>query len=135
MAGEKDLTTLLRTLQPVLQPGEYVFCLVNELNLSSLTSCLAVFKETEGATLVLPRTEADRLGLAYSFVAAWITLTVHSDLAAVGLTAAFSQALARAGISCNVMAAYFHDHIFVEVAHAQSAVQVLLALAREAAAH
>jgi uncharacterized protein len=133
ITGEKDLATLLRTMKPVLQPGEYVFCLANELNVSHLPVCVAWFREAEGHTLVLPRPEADRLGLAYSFVAAWLTLTVHSDLAAVGLTAAVSQALAQAGLSCNVMAAYFHDHIFVEAAHAQLALQVLEDLARDAA--
>ncbi len=132
MAGEKDLATLLQTLKPVLQPGEYVFCPVKEFEANYLPACVAFFKETEGPTLVLPRAEADRQGLPYSFVAAWITLTVHSDLAAVGLTAAFAQALAQAGISCNVMAAYYHDHIFVDVAQAQPALRVLRQLARPA---
>lgn len=62
---------------------------------------------------MLSKTYADSLGLNYSFVASWITLDVHSDLEAVGLTAAFSHALANAGIACNVIAAYYHDHIFV----------------------
>lgn len=65
------------------------------------------------------------------FRAAWITLTVHSDLQAVGFTAAFAGALGRAGISCNVVAGAFHDHIFVPVEQAQEALAALKALQRE----
>ena len=75
--------------------------------------------------MVLPRLEADKAGLPYSFVAAWITLNVHSALEAVGLTAAVSQALALAGISCNVVAAYHHDHLFVPVSEARRALHIL----------
>ena len=67
---------------------------------------------------------ADSLNLKYSFVAAWITLTVHSLLEAVSLTAAFSGALANEGISCNVVAAFYHDHIFVDKAYAGKAMGV-----------
>ena len=65
------------------------------------------------------------MNLTYHFVAKWITLNVHSSLEAVGLTAAFSNALAEAGISCNVVAAYYHDHIFVAKADADKAMEVL----------
>jgi uncharacterized protein len=65
------------------------------------------------------------LQLSYSFVAAWITLTVHSSLEAVGLTATFSKALAENNISCNVVAAYYHDHIFVDAKDAAKAMKIL----------
>jgi hypothetical protein len=52
-------------------------------------------------------------------------LTVHSSLEAVGLTAAVSKALTEANISCNVVAAYYHDHIFVPVKDAKQAMRVL----------
>ena len=68
------------------------------------------------------------MGMDYSFVASWITLTVHSSLEAVGLTAAFSNALAGAGISCNVIAAYHHDHIFVPVHSTEKAMAALQSL-------
>lgn len=57
-------------------------------------------------------------------------MTVHSSLEAVGLTAAFSKALTQANISCNVIAAYYHDHIFVPMKDAERAMEVLLALTR-----
>ena len=54
-----------------------------------------------------------------------ITLKVHSSLEAIGLTAAMSRALMEAGISANVVAAYYHDHIFVPAADAERAVEAL----------
>ena len=86
-------------------------------------------QEAEGLTLVLPRETADAHGLSYDYVAAWITLQVHSSLAAVGLTASFSAALAQAGISCNVVAGFHHDHLFVPSERAERALSTLRALA------
>ena len=83
----------------------------------------------EGVTLVLEEAEAQRHGLAYDDVAAMVTLRVHSSLAAVGLTAAVATVLAGLGISCNVVAGYLHDHLFVPVDRGQEAVEVLSGLA------
>jgi hypothetical protein len=73
--------------------------------------------------------DADRLQLRYDFVAGWITLQVHSALAAVGLTAVVSTALADAGISCNVVAGYHHDHLLVPLERVDEALTVLHGLA------
>lgn len=128
MPGEKDLVQLLKNMQPCLNEGEYVFCTVADLNSIPADQIISFFKETEGFTVILTRALADQWRLDYSFVAAWITLTVHSALDAVGLTAAFSNALAAAGISCNVVAAFYHDHIFVDKNDAERAMEVLRAL-------
>jgi uncharacterized protein len=128
MSGETSLSTMLASLSPQLNPGEYVFCCVAADSLPN-ASAIASFREQEGLTLILPRAEAERLQLSYDYVAAWISLTVHSSLSAVGLTAAFAGALAKAGISCNVLAAYYHDHLFVAQADAAQAMQVLQQLA------
>lgn len=72
-----------------------------------------MIREVEGTTYVLPQADADKLSLKYDFVASWISLQVHSELGAVGLTAAFSEALTQAGVSCNVLAGFYHDHILV----------------------
>ena len=69
-----------------------------------------------------------RARLVPQFRCAWITLTVHSALQAVGLTAAFSAALGEVGISCNVVAGVFHDHLFVPVDRAHDAMDALRAL-------
>jgi GNAT superfamily N-acetyltransferase len=73
----------------------------------------AAILEDEGLTLVLTEADAKRAGLDYSYLAARITLGVNSELDEVGLTAAVSRVLADAGISCNVIAAAAHDHLFV----------------------
>jgi len=75
--------------------------------------------------VILPEADARALGWPILFSAAWITLTVHSDLQSVGLTAAVSAALAEAQISCNVVAGVHHDHLFVPVARGEEAVAVL----------
>ena len=95
-------------------------------------SPVATVSETEGLTLVLPEEQAVQAGLSVLFRAAWITLTVHSDLQAIGLTAAFANALGRADISCNVVAGAYHDHIFVPVEQAQQALGALHSLQHEA---
>lgn len=132
MAGETSLALLLRDMQPHLNTGEYVFCCVANASLLQDATVLGSFQEQEGLTVILAREQADTLGLLYDYVAAWITLTVHSDLAAVGLTAAFATALGNAGISCNVIAGYHHDHLFVAHAEAERAVGVLQQLSEQA---
>lgn len=131
MAGEKNLDKLLKTMKPLLNPGSYVFCTTNNISQFDFDDIILVFKEAEGYTLVIKKEVADCLQLHYDFVAAWITLTVHSALDAVGLTAAFSRALAQENISCNVVAAYFHDHIFVAQQDAERAMGVLEELSKE----
>ena len=113
MAGETSLATLLRSMSPQLNDGEYVFCSLPDRSLLQDCEVLGSFREREGLTVILPRQQAERLGLGFDYVAAWITLNVHSALEAVGLTAAFAGALGKAGISCNVIAGYYHDHLFV----------------------
>jgi hypothetical protein len=49
---------------------------------------------------VLSKKNAEIFGLEFEFIASWITLNIHSSLEAVGLTAAFSSALATHNISC-----------------------------------
>jgi len=82
-------------------------------------------REQEGLTLVVAQEDADRLGLVYELVTAWITLGVESPLAAVGLTAAVTRVLAEHGIAANVVAALHHDHLFVPVGRADEALAAL----------
>ena len=116
-----SLDELLRSMSPQLHEGEFVFCAAPD----PLPEAIATFREDEGLTVVIRRDRADELALEYSFVAAWITLTVHSDLAAVGFLAAISRALADAGISCNAIAALYHDHLFVPYEKRFAAMDVL----------
>lgn len=128
MSGETNLARLLQSMTPQLNPGQYVFCCVPaEYDCSGLQP-IASLRESEGLSLVLPREVADAYNLSYDYVAAWLTLEVHSSLAAVGLTASFSTALAQAGISCNVVAGFHHDHLFVPCERAEKALSTLCAL-------
>ncbi len=130
--GETVLAELLRSMQPVLNPGVYVYAFVPPATELTGISCLATFREAEGLTVILEEAEALRLGWPLLFRAAWLTLTIHSDLEAVGLTAAFATALAEAGISCNVVAAAYHDHIFVPIESGPAALAVLQTLQQDA---
>ena len=130
MAGEKDLRTLLATMSPRLNPGEYVYTVAPDGRMPAGVRPVVTVAEEEGLTLVVPRQDADRAGLAYDYVAGWITLRVHSALEAVGLTAAVAEAMARNGISCNVVAGFHHDHLFVPHADASRARDALELLTR-----
>ncbi|MET9077316.1 ACT domain-containing protein [Streptomyces sp. NPDC004232] len=130
MTSETDLRSLLGGMRPELNPGRYVFTMAEGDVPSGVTPVVTV-AEQEGLTLVVPQAEADAAGMAYDYVAGWITLRAHSALGAIGLTAAVSRALADANLSCNVVSAFHHDHLFVPYEHAERAVEVLRRLAHE----
>ena len=92
MAGETALATLLRSMSPHLNDGDYVFCTLPDQRVPQGCDVIGSFREQEGLTLILERQQAEHAGLAFDYVAAWITLNVHSALEAVGLTAAFASA-------------------------------------------
>ncbi len=127
-----DLPTLLARMEPTLNPGSYAFCSVDPGSAITLGDVVATVREPEGLSIVLPEARALELQLTPLFRCAWITLTVHSDLQAVGLTAAFARALGNAGISCNVVAGACHDHIFVPVERAEDAMAALRQLQHNA---
>jgi hypothetical protein len=129
MSGEKDLALLIQNMEPVLNTGEYVFCTVETLGgIPDIEKVLFFFRENEAITIVVEKTIADEWNMDYNYISSWITLTVHSSLEAVGLTAAFANALKKENISCNVVAAYFHDHIFVAEKDAERAMKALFSL-------
>ena len=130
MSGEIELSNLIRGMKPQLQEGEYVFCSVPNYQVLVDIEPVCIFREAEGFTLIITKQQAEKLLIPYSFVAAWITLTIHSSLDAVGFTAAISKQLAMAGISCNVIAAYYHDHLFVRLSDAHCAIKILTAMAK-----
>lgn len=124
----RELAELLGNLEPVLQPGVYVFASVAPGSDVTALEPLATFREAEGLSLIVEEGRAREAGLDGLFRAAWITLQVPSDLHAVGLTAAVSAALSRVGISCNVVAAAEHDHLFVPLDAALRAMEALRSL-------
>ncbi len=125
MNGETNIATLLKGLKPMLQKGEYVFVSLKSLDGIDRNDTICEFKEKEGITIVIERKKADALNLNYSFITSWITLSIHSSLEAVGLTAIYATELAKNNISCNVIAGFYHDHIFVAKNDAENALKIL----------
>lgn len=112
-------------MKPEHNSGDYVFCKIEKLDPINLDDIVMFFKENEAVTIILKKETADSLKLDYAIVMSWITLSVHSSLEAVGLTAAFSKALSDSNISCNVVAAFYHDHIFVNKKDVKKAIAIL----------
>ncbi|QND49734.1 ACT domain-containing protein [Rhizobium lusitanum] len=130
MSGITDLKLLLVGMKPDLVEGEFVYCSVPASSLADYIHLnpVGLFQEREGVTLILPVEAARQAGLPAEPAMRMITLEIHSSLGAVGLTAALATALGNEGISANVVAGYYHDHIFVPVADAGRAMAALQAL-------
>ena len=130
MSGATDLDYLLKESSPVLDPEDYVFlCCDAAYGDHAEWQPIASFQEDEGLTLVVRRVIADTNGQAYEGVFKRITLQVHSSLSAVGLTAKFAECLTEHNISANVLAGFYHDHIFVASSDAARAMIALATLA------
>ena len=130
MQGNRELKYLLENMEPVLEEENYVFCTVPGGHYGAFAALqpIASFQEKEGLTVVLSQQQADIMDLTYYGVFRCISLRIHSSLDAVGLTAAVSGVLAEKGISANVIAAYFHDHIFVPEERSEDALALLKAM-------
>lgn len=115
-------------MEPALNPGVFVFATPRAGETLDPDRIVASVREPEGLSVIVDAEYARQVNLAPILRCAWITLTVHSALDAVGLTAAFSKALADVGISCNIVAGARHDHLFVPEHQAQAALDALLAL-------
>jgi uncharacterized protein len=126
MTAERDLAALLRDMKPEMRDGTFVFCtFAEDVQIPGAVTPLLTFREAEGITLVLPREEAERIGLPHQFASRLITLTVHSSLDAVGFLAAITARLAGAGIGVNAVSAFYHDHLFVPEHRADEALRLL----------
>ncbi len=127
MAGIKELEILLSSIDPVLDERSFIFCTFSEFNWNEVQQMkpIGCFHEKEGLTLIITKQEAINKNIDYESVYRLISLNVHSSLDAVGLTAAFSAKLAEKNISANVVAAYYHDHIFVPEEKAEQALAAI----------
>ncbi len=127
-SSREDLNHLIRHLEPELNGGKYVFIKSEKPSAKLYDDCLGMFKESEGLTYIVSLDTAIALNINYELEMAWITLNVESSLAAVGLTAVVSNALAKQNISCNVIAAYHHDHLFTPFKDRELAMKILKGL-------
>jgi uncharacterized protein len=126
MPPVRDRAAMIRGMAPVRREGAFVFATVP----SAPKGAIATFAEDEGLSVILPVEAAREAGLDVTLPMACITLTIHSALDGVGLTAAVAGALADAGIPCNMVAAFHHDHAFVPEERAEEALPILRALAQ-----
>ncbi|MBU2524230.1 ACT domain-containing protein [Patescibacteria group bacterium] len=126
MSGISNLQSLLKSMSPKLQEGVFVFCTLSHDDLKKISvTPQMTYKEKEGISVVLKEEEAKTEGLQYEYTWSLITLNVHSDLDAVGFLAAILPKLGEAGISVNVVSAYYHDHLFIPADKSSAAMNVL----------
>jgi uncharacterized protein len=127
MSGENNLQVLLSTMEPVLDESPFGFVSLSpDNNLLAVMVPFAVIREDEGVTIIMPLAVLNQHNLTSE---AWakISLTIHSSLSAVGLTAAIATALGKENISANVVAGYYHDHFFVQWDRRYDALKALAA--------
>jgi len=130
MAGETNLDELLKTLSARLVEGLYVFVTLDDQPVPDTLKPRMVFRETEGTTLIILKSEAESLGFDYEFPCRMITLDVHSSLEAVGFIARIATELARNDMGVNPVSGFFHDHLFVPDGRENDAMQILECLAK-----
>ena len=128
MSGESNLNSLLRDMQPKVVSGEYVFCSIQESQLGEIENPLMVFRENEGPTVIVTKAVAEKNELEFSSSWGLVSLSIHSNLEAVGFLAAITSHLAKAGISVNAVSAFYHDHLFVPYERIEEAISELVDL-------
>lgn len=126
MTVARTADEMIGGMEPRLLPGAFVFVTLGEGTAPG--DAVATCREAEGLSAILPLEAALREGLPADQPMRCITLTGHSALDGVGLTAAVAGALAAAGIPCNMVAGYHHDHAYVPEGMADAALGVLRTL-------
>jgi hypothetical protein len=125
MTGEKNLDELIRSLSTVLVEGLYVFATLQpDQELANIQPRMT-FREEEGTTFILLKSEAETHGLPYEFPCRMITLNIHSSLEAIGFMARITTELAKHGMGVNPVSGFFHDHLFVPDGRQHDAMKVL----------
>jgi hypothetical protein len=129
-----DTQAMIAAMAPELRPGRFAFAGCGDdagLAAACREVAIAMFAEAEGPSFIIPIETAEALGIE-ALAMRQITLTVHSALDGVGLTAAVARVLAERGIACNMVAAFHHDHVFVPEGRAGEAMTALLELQQRA---
>ncbi|PTB91337.1 hypothetical protein C9974_15890 [Marinobacter sp. B9-2] len=131
MMRSEFLQELIKQLSPTQDSTTYVYCTVPKAKYGELEHLKPIVSiaELEGLTLVIPLDEAKTEGLDYYRVFRRITLEGHSSLEALGLTSVVTSLLAERGITTNVIAGFYHDHMFVPSDRIDEAMRALKELA------
>lgn len=136
-SGETNLNSLIRSMQPVLQPGTFVFAQLPATASKDIFSRVQglnpkmLYREEEAWTIILPQQEARNARLEHIFPCRQITLNIHSSLDAVGFLAAITARLARLEIGVNPVSAFLHDHLFVPEGKENAVMEALQTMAVE----
>jgi hypothetical protein len=125
-----ELVALFRASAAKLNQGVYVYSIVPISTDLSRVNTIAIFNEIEGVTVIVSEFEAIKAKLPILFRVAWITLTKPYN----PRVAQLSQALRELGLSCNIVAAVYHNHLFVPVDVAAEAMERLRQAERMGAA-
>lgn len=126
MSGEKDLTQLIKNMNPELRDGEFVFASLDRKDVKSKgLNPVFTFIEDEGLSLIIRQMDAEINNIPYDSVFKMITLNIHSSLNAVGFFAVILNELAKQNISVNPVSAFYHDHLFIPKEKAETAMVVL----------
>lgn len=125
MTEEAALELLVRSMKPVLQPGAYVLCSLSEPVELNAMELIGSFQEPEGLSAIVSQQGADRLGLTYSSVAAWIMVQADSSLPVQFLPVLVGWVMNDKRISHRVIPALHHVHLFVALADVAQAVASL----------
>ena len=130
MAGETNLDKLINSLSAILVEGLYVFATVQPDQQPLDIEPRMTFREAEGTTHILLKSEAEALGLPYEFPCRMITLDIHSSLEAVGFMARIATELAKHDMGVNPVSGFFHDHLFVPDGRQRDAMNVLKGMSK-----
>jgi uncharacterized protein len=126
MSGQTDLSEVLKTLKITCDNIQYGFTSVKEIH--SDVEVLGTFRENEGLTVLADVSYFKKNNIQYDGPYAKLTIEVHTSLDLVGLTAVLARKLAEGNISANVVAAYYHDYIFVQYGKYKQAINLLESL-------
>jgi hypothetical protein len=125
MSGLTDLQQTLQSLKVICDDIQYGFASIADESQIERDKVLATFHENGRLATIAPKEYLDSLGVENEGPYAKLTIDVHTSLELVGLTAVMATELAKHGISANVVAAFYHDHVFVQYELRQKAIHLL----------
>jgi len=128
MSGSTDLKETLKSLKVTCDNVEYGFTSLEDTSKVSRDELLATFQEDGRLAIIAPVAYLQSQGVDYEGPFARLTIDLHTSLELVGLTAVIATKLAEHGVSANVVAAFYHDHVFVQHDLREKAIDLLISL-------